>query len=465
MHLPKTGVLDEEWSPNLIKNAEGFVGIEFISDQYLQFRVIMTSRTRDISPTLSSVTIRNLTTQASHFFTTNFVLPSRPIKGLMTANTFIPVSSDIVFGIDTKNNTDFGDYQIIETNRLFTTEQGQFGANIRIGAKFLTPGIPQLQPTANPGDPYDESSFVCTVPFTYENIDSESHDYHFRVRFYNDPFRTQLIHTFFSANDQTGWQVADGDQNIFPASGVTIGSNKTKMITFEPLDAVESNQRWFIVVDAYNGTVFETVSDNKSFICSPCNIENEAGLTAEYYKTGLPTLTTIPEFKSFTPDFVFTENEVSFPIIVGGEWTSTTGGTLSNYFENYAIKFKGRIHAPITGTYQFALQSDDGSRLFVDGFEVIDHDGLHAYTTERNTIDLTEGFHDMEIHYFNGDNTAALEFRWTLPGESDEVIVPPERLFHAVATEYCTDEYSPRLFNLAMHFELETGEHVQLNLK
>ncbi len=456
---------DEEWTPDLVKNSEGFVSIEHISDQYLQFRVILTSQLRGISPTLSSVTLRNLTAQASHFFTTNFVLPSRPIKGLITANTFIPVTADIIFGIETKNTSDFGDYQIIEPNRLFTTEQGQFGANIKIGAKILSPGVPQLQPTNNPGDPYDASSFVCTIDFTYDNIDSESHDFHFRARFYNDPFRTQLIHTFFSGNDQTGWQTGLGAVGIFPATGLTISSGGSSTISFTPLDMVETNQRWFIIIDAFDGSVFETVSDNMSFICSACNLVNEDGIQAEYYKTGLPTLTEIPEFQSFTQDFVFTETHLSFPVITDQEWTSTAGPTLTNYFQNYAIKFKGRLQAPIAGTYNFAIQSDDGSRLFLDANEVIDHDGVHAFTASTGSIDLTEGFHEIEVHYFNADNVAGLELRWTIPGESDEVIIPPERFFHAVATEYCDDEYTPKIFNLAMEFELEGGEHVQLNLR
>jgi len=149
-------VSEAEWTADLIKNSDGIVSIEHITNQYLQFKVILSSTTRDTSPSLSSVTMRNITSQASHFFTTNFILPSRPVKGIMTTNTFIPVSSDVVFGIDTSDSVDFGDYQLIEANRLFTASQGQFGSNFRIGAKLLSPGIPQLNPSNNPGDPYDE---------------------------------------------------------------------------------------------------------------------------------------------------------------------------------------------------------------------------------------------------------------------------------------------------------------------
>jgi len=454
---------DASWSANLVKDDEGVVSLEHISDQYIQFRAILRSRTRDISPTLTSVTLRNLTTQASHFFTTNFILPSRPIKGIMTANTFIPVSADVVFGINTKNSTDFGDYQIIEPNRVFTSAQGQFGDNFRIGAKLLSPGIPQVDATNAPGDPYDASSYVCIVNFPYTNIDSVSKNFHFRVKFFNDTFRTQLIHTFFSGNDQTGWSFGGGSDN-FPANGVSIAANGARTIKFEPIDRVESNQRWYVLVEAHDGSNFETLIDNKSFVCSTCNLENLAGLVSTYYKTGLPeTLTSIPKFSSFTPDHTLLENKISFPAIFGN-WTTSKGQSLSGYDNNFAIKFRGKIQAPIAGTYTFELQSNDGSKLFINADEIIDHDGEHGYTTASGQAILTEGFHDIEVQYFDGTGEARLELRWITPGETVAVVVPTGRFFHAVVNEYCDAAVVPQILNFAVLFEMENGETVKLNL-
>lgn len=453
-----------EWSANLVKGANGLVSIEHITDQYLQFRVILKSQTRDISPTLTSVTIRNLTTQASHFFTTNFILPSRPIKGLLTANTFIPVSADVVFGINTKNSVDFGDYQIIEANRLFTTTQGQFGEDFRIGAKLLSPGIPQLTPTSNPGDPYDASSFVCNIDFGFTNDDVTYKDFHFRVRFYNDLFRTQLIHTFFSGNDQTGWSFGSGSNN-FPATGLTIGPSESANVVFGPLDRVESNQKWYITVEAYDGIIFETVLDDQSYICSECNITNIRGLISEYYLTGLPgTLTSAPQFSSFTPDHTLLEDNLFFPTRFTN-WVTTQGQVLAGFTDNFAARFRGKIQAPSTGVFGFELQSTDGSILFIDGEEVIDHDGIHGFTTASGSVSMTEGFHDIEVHYFDGTGSeAGLDLRWTTPGETVFVTVPLQRFFHAEASEYCDDTLSPKLFNLGILLELEGGETVKLNL-
>jgi hypothetical protein len=453
-----------EWSPDLTKDIDGLVSIEHITDQYIQFRAILKSRTRDLSPTLTSVTLRNLTTQASHFFTTNFIMPSRVTKGLLTANTFIPVSADIVFGINTKNSVDFGDYQIIEPNRLFTSSQGQFGEDFRIGVKMLSPGVPQLSSTNDPGDPYDSGTFVCSTDFSYTNSDITSNDFHFRVQFYNDPFRTQLIHTFFSGTDQTGWSHGVGGDNTFPAAGVTIASSASRIVKFEPLDRVESNQRWYVTVSSWDGSFFETVLDDKSYICSACNITNELNLVSEYYKTGLPaTLTSIPQFSSFTPDFTLLENNVVFAETFS-DWITTKGQTLTGFVDNFAARFHGKIQAPTAGNYSFRTQSSDGTILFIDSEEIINNDNTGGSELVIGTVFLSEGFHDIDLHYFEATGGAELILSWITPGESTFVTVPSQRLFHAVASEYCDDSDSPILYNFAMLFELENGETVKINL-
>jgi hypothetical protein len=458
-------VSDAEWTADLVKNDLGLVSLEHVTDQYIQFRAILTSQVRDITPTLSSVTLRNITAQSSHFFTTNFIMPSRPIKGLLTANTFIPVSADIVFGINTKNTTDFGDYQIIEPNRLFTSSQGQFGENLRIGAKLLSPGIPQLTPSNNPGDPYDESSIICTIEFEFQNLDVSSHDYHFRARFYNDPYRTQLVHTFFTGNDQTGWEVADGGSNIFPAGGVTIGASASRTISFVPGTAVESDQKWYMILDAWNGTNYETISDNQSFICSDCNLVNVSGLIAEYYAVG-SSMGQIPDFSSLTPDVITVDDTINFYFLDTEPWVTSRGTNLGSGFEvQMAARWYGRILAPTTGTYTIGVESGDGSKVFIDQVEVVDHDGFqNPFERFSDTVTLTAGYHDLEIWYFTNLGSKGMKLYWTLPGESTAAIIPANRLFHTAASEYCDEENVPRIMNFGVLFELENGETVKVNL-
>lgn len=258
-------IRNEVWSDYLEKNNQGFVPIDFVRKQFIQFRAILRSKAKDISPTLTSVTIQNLTSRATHFFTTNFMLPSRVKSGLLTENSITPVSADIVWGINTKNSIDFSDYQIIEPNRLFTTDANQFGENLRVGIKLITPGMS----TAVSEDPYNAATHLCNVRFDFTNTDIVPKNFDFRIRFYNDVNRTQLVHTFFSGNDQTGWTYSNSID--FPGTGVPVTNNESVSITFSPEGVVNSQQVFYLVVDAFDGSSFEAASDNTSYVCSTCD--------------------------------------------------------------------------------------------------------------------------------------------------------------------------------------------------
>ena len=50
---------------------------------------------------------------------------------------------------------------------------------------------------------------------------------------------------------------------------------------------------------------------------------------------------------------------------------------LRNRDENFGFQFYGYIDVAKAGTYTFYTMSDDGSKLYIDGREVVDNDGLH----------------------------------------------------------------------------------------
>ena len=49
-----------------------------------------------------------------------------------------------------------------------------------------------------------------------------------------------------------------------------------------------------------------------------------------------------------------------------------------HFCHEFCARFRGRVTAPKSGTYQFSLSSDDGSKLFVDNALIINNDGLHG---------------------------------------------------------------------------------------
>ena len=64
------------------------------------------------------------------------------------------------------------------------------------------------------------------------------------------------------------------------------------------------------------------------------------------------------------------------------------------------LRLVGLIRVPRDGVYTFHLSSDDGSRLWISGSFVIDHDGRHTASEKTGQIALKKGLHPMVVEYF-----------------------------------------------------------------
>jgi hypothetical protein len=81
----------------------------------------------------------------------------------------------------------------------------------------------------------------------------------------------------------------------------------------------------------------------------------------------------------------------------------------------YALDCKGAFTVSATEVYGFMLNSDDGSALYIDGFQVIDNDGLHSATAKQASIALEAGIHTIELQYFQGPGSAILQLFSNVP--------------------------------------------------
>jgi outer membrane protein OmpA-like peptidoglycan-associated protein len=69
----------------------------------------------------------------------------------------------------------------------------------------------------------------------------------------------------------------------------------------------------------------------------------------------------------------------------------------------FAIIYKGKFEVKEAATYEFVLKSDDGSRLWIDTTDVINHDGFHQFQVPlKGKIQLNKGFHNLKVWYFQG---------------------------------------------------------------
>lgn len=99
--------------------------------------------------------------------------------------------------------------------------------------------------------------------------------------------------------------------------------------------------------------------------------------------------------------------------------------------EDYVLAFSGCIDLPETGLWTFAVGSDDGARLYIDGRRLVDNDGLHdAAMKSGDPVELKGGRHAVLLTYFQASGGSALFVNWKGPGMAESVAIPAAALTH-----------------------------------
>lgn len=127
-----------------------------------------------------------------------------------------------------------------------------------------------------------------------------------------------------------------------------------------------------------------------------------------------------------------------------GEWTSlpdfstltpVASGTMSNFSlsprtrdDNFAFVYTGSINITTAAAYTFFLQSDEGSKLWINDVLVVDHDGIHNNTEKSGLITLPVGRYPIRVEYFDRTGTQNLTVSWQRSGMSKQTI-PNSNLF------------------------------------
>ncbi len=97
----------------------------------------------------------------------------------------------------------------------------------------------------------------------------------------------------------------------------------------------------------------------------------------------------LPDFETLTPVSTLTPSspEIAPHIQKLQGWA---GAVLEATFE-----------LPTDQSVHFAIASDDGSRLLIDGEVVVDNDGLHGVVKKEATVQLAAGKHQLRLEYFD----------------------------------------------------------------
>lgn len=95
--------------------------------------------------------------------------------------------------------------------------------------------------------------------------------------------------------------------------------------------------------------------------------------------------------------------------------------------ERVGARLAGLITVEHDDVYEFALTSDDGSRLWIDGALVVDNDGLHGTAEVRGHVALAAGAHALRVEWFNRTGGAELGLKASRIGQPLAAL-PRERL-------------------------------------
>lgn len=109
--------------------------------------------------------------------------------------------------------------------------------------------------------------------------------------------------------------------------------------------------------------------------------------------------------------------------------------------DDYAFQFAGFVSVPRDGLWTFWTQSDDGSRLFVDGEVVVENDGQHSFDSASGKVELSSGRHALRITYFEHRGDDDLAVRWAGPGLAEQEI--PAAAFTHASLSYRSPQAEP----------------------
>jgi hypothetical protein len=126
------------------------------------------------------------------------------------------------------------------------------------------------------------------------------------------------------------------------------------------------------------------------------------GIGFRYYENQGTRWTKIPSWKSLQPGKDSMAHKIGIP--------------LKKRTDDFGFLFEGYVKLGQEGVYTFYLNSDDGSKLWIDGVQIIDHDGVHGMVEKSGEAALAAGFHKMKVEYFQGTGGSGLSLLLKGPG-------------------------------------------------
>lgn len=97
--------------------------------------------------------------------------------------------------------------------------------------------------------------------------------------------------------------------------------------------------------------------------------------------------------------------------------------------DQFYIRWTGAIKIEKDGKYTFFTESDDGSRLAIDGKPVVENGGQHGMIEKSGDVELKAGYHELKMEFFEDGGGAGCILKWQ-PAGSEKSVLPASVLFH-----------------------------------
>ncbi len=170
-------------------------------------------------------------------------------------------------------------------------------------------------------------------------------------------------------------------------------------------------------------TVTDTISP--SLVATSTIVVND-GVLYEYYEGGWSNL----------PNF---DEQQAVETGVVGNFTIAP----RNRNDYFGFRFQGCLSVDEAGVYTFYTQSDDGSKLFINGAEIVNNDGIHGVVEKSGSAALSPGSHSIEVTFFEYSGGESLGVLYAGPG------IVKQTIPNSLLSTACLSGYSPLAASLS----------------
>ncbi len=126
----------------------------------------------------------------------------------------------------------------------------------------------------------------------------------------------------------------------------------------------------------------------------------------------------LPDFSELKPEQESVAMEFSVKELLGSTFKE----------EQIAVVLESYLEIEKQGLYKFFINSDDGSKLYVNNRLIADNDGDHGVRERDGKITLNKGKHHIRVEYFNGGGGYHLDVKYQ-GDNTPKQIIPANALY------------------------------------